>query len=87
MLDNTPNQPSDFKTANCIEINYGWYGEYNAGSQTEVKTLKIRWSSCDYSDAYILVKWTITVTNTAAVERFNIIRINGSSISDRCSYS
>ena len=23
VLDNTPNQPSDFKTANCIEINYG----------------------------------------------------------------
>ena len=42
MLDNTPNQPSGFKTANCIKINYGRYGEYNTGSQIELKTLKIR---------------------------------------------
>ena len=87
MLDNTPNQPSGFKTANCIKTNYGRYGEYNTGSQIELKTLKIRWSSCDCSDAYIPDKWTITVTNTALAERFNVIRINGSSISNRCSYS
>ena len=30
------------------------------------KTSMIRSSLCDYSDKYILAKWTITVTNTTA---------------------
>ena len=46
-LDNTPNQPSKFKTS----------------------MLKSRF--CDYSDAYILVKGTITVKNKAAQSQSN----------------
>ena len=41
------------------------YGAYNTGTQIKFKTSLIRSSLCDYNDTYILVKRTITVTNTA----------------------
>ena len=66
MLDNTPNQPSKFMTKNWVEVNDGSYGAYNTGSQIKVKTSMIRSSLCDYRDAYILAKGTITVTNAVA---------------------
>ena len=36
-------------------------GTYNTNSQIKFKTSKLRWSLCDYSNAYILVSWTITI--------------------------
>ena len=42
-------------------------GVYNVNSQIKFKTTMLKSSLCDYSDAYILVKGTITVNNTAAV--------------------
>ena len=41
LLDNTPNQPSKFRTKNWVEINYGSYAIYNTGSQTKLKTSMI----------------------------------------------
>ena len=41
-------------------------GVYNANSQIKFKTTMLKSSLCDYSDAYILVKGTISVNNTAA---------------------
>ena len=64
--DNTPNQPSKFRTRNWIEINDESRGAYNVNSQIKFKTTMIKSSLYDYSDAYILVKRTITVNNTAA---------------------
>ena len=64
--DNTLNQPSKFKTSNWIEINDESRGVYNVNSQIKFKTTMLKSSLCDYSDAYILVKGTITVNNTAA---------------------
>ena len=64
--DNTLNQPSKFRTRNWIEINDESRGAYNVNSQTKFKTTILKSSLCDYSDAYILVKGTITVNNTAA---------------------
>ena len=64
LLDNTSNQPSTFRTKNRVEINDGSYEMYSTGSQIKFKTSMIRSSLCDYRDAYILVKGTITVTNT-----------------------
>ena len=64
--DNTLNQPSKFKTRNWIEINDESRGVYNGNSQIKFKTTMLKSSLCDYSDAYILVKGTITVNNTAA---------------------
>ena len=64
--DNTLNQPSKFKTKNWIEINDESRGAYNVNSQIKFKTTMLKSSLCDYSDAYILVKGTSTVNNTAA---------------------
>ena len=64
--DNTPNQPSKCRTRNWIEINDESRGAYNVNSQIKFKTTMLKSSLCDYSDAYILVKGTISVINTAA---------------------
>ena len=66
MLDNASNQPSKFKTKNLVEINDESRGVYNANSQIKFKTTMLKSSLCDYSDAYILVKGTITVDDTSA---------------------
>ena len=64
--DNTLNQPSKFRTRNWVEINDESRGAYNVNSQIKFKTTMFKSSLCDYSDAYILVKGTISVNNTAA---------------------
>ena len=64
--DNTLNQPSRFRTRNWVEINDESRGTYNVNSQIKFKTTMLKSNLCDYSDAYILVKGTITVNNTAA---------------------
>ena len=66
LIDDTTNQPSKFRTRNWVEINYESRGAYNVNSQIKFKTTMLKSSLCDYSDAYILVKGTITVNNTAA---------------------
>ena len=38
---------------------------YNKDNQIRFETSMLRSSLCDYSNAYILVKGTITVVNTA----------------------
>ena len=68
LIDNTPNQPSKFRTRNWVEINYESRGAYNVNSQIKFKTTMLKSSLCDYSDAYILVKGTISVNNTAATD-------------------
>ena len=68
MLENTPHQPTKFRTKNWVEINDESSGTYNTSNQIRFKTSMLRTSLCDYSDAYILVKGTITVSNTAAAD-------------------
>ena len=62
MLENKPSQPTKFRTKNWVEINDDSNGKYNTHNQIEFKTLMLRSSLCDYSDAYILVNGTITIT-------------------------
>ena len=63
MLENTPNQPSKFRTKNWADINKR--GMKNTNSQTKFKTSMLKSSLCDYySDAYAHVKGTITIPNT-----------------------
>ena len=62
LLDNTPNQPSKFRTKNWAEINDDSWGTYNTNSKIKFKTTMLTLSLCDYSNAYILVKGTITIT-------------------------
>ena len=60
--DKTSNEPSKFKTKNWVEINDESKGAYNVNSQIKFKTTMLKSSLCDYSDVYILVKGTITIT-------------------------
>ena len=65
LIDDTSNQPSKFRTRNWVEINDESKGAYNVNSQIKFKTTMLKSSLCDYSDAYILVKGTISANNTA----------------------
>ena len=68
LIDDASNQPFKFKTKNWAEINDESRGTYNVNSQIKFKTTMLKSSLCDYGDAYILVKGTITVNNTAAAD-------------------
>ena len=61
-------EPSKFRTRNWDEINDESRGTYNVNSQIKFKTAMLKSSLYDYSDAYILVKVTIAVNNTAAAD-------------------
>ena len=62
LLDDASNQPSKFKTKNWVEINDESRGTHNVNSQIKFKTIMLKSSLRDYSDAYILVKGKITIT-------------------------
>ena len=68
MLDDASNQSSKFKTKNWAAVNDESRGIYNVNSQIIFKTTMLKSSFCDYSDAHVLVKRTITVNNTAAAD-------------------
>ena len=80
LLDNTQNQPSKFRTRNCVEINDESQAAYNnnnnnnnSNNNNEInnnikyKMSMIRTNLCDFSDAYLLFKGTISVSNIAAL--------------------
>ena len=67
LLDNkASNQPYKFRAKNWIEINDESRGIYPINKQIKFKTSILRSSLCDYSDAYVLLKGSISVNNTAA---------------------
>ena len=59
-MDSASNQPSKFKMRNWGEINDESRGTYTS-NVTKFKTVMLRSNLCDYADAYILVKGTITI--------------------------
>ena len=65
MMDDASNHPSKFRIKNWVEINDKSKGTYSVNSQIKFKTTILEFSLCDYSDAYFLVKGTITVNNPA----------------------
>ena len=65
MLDSASNQPSRFRTKNWVEINDDLRRGYSPNKQIGFKTTMLRFNLCDYSDAYIFGKGSITVNNTA----------------------
>ena len=67
LLDNASNQPSKFRTKNWVEINDESRGTYTS-NDIKFKTTMLRSNLCDYADAYILVKGTITITGNARPE-------------------
>ena len=60
LLDNTPIQPTKFKTKKWVQINDDGRGTYNTNIKIKFKTSMLRSNLCDYRDAYILVKGAIT---------------------------
>ena len=68
LIGDAPNHLCKFKTKNWVEINDESRETYNVNSQIKFKTTMLKSSLCDYSDAYILVKGTITVNNTVAAD-------------------
>ena len=67
LLDDTTNQPSRFRTRDWVEINDESKERYN--STITFKAFVAKSNLCDCSDAYILVKGTITAG--AAVHTMN----------------
>ena len=67
LLDTELNQPSKFRTRNWVEINDESRATYTS-NDIRFKTTVLRSSLCDYEDAFILVKGTITITGNAGAE-------------------
>ena len=67
LLNNTPYQLSKLITKYCVEANDDLRGTYNTKNQIKFKTLMPKSILCDYSDAYMLVKETITLTGQGAI--------------------
>ena len=61
LLNDESNKSSKFRTRNWVEMNDESRGTYT-GNDIKFKTTMLRSNLCDYSDAYILVKRTITIT-------------------------
>ena len=66
VIDDTSDKPSKFRTKEWVEINDESRRTYNANSQIRFKTTMLKSSLCDDSDAYILAKGTITITEAGA---------------------
>ena len=66
LLDDASNKIFKFRTKNWVEINEESKGTYAVGDEIKFKTTMLKSSLCDYSDAYIHVRGTITVNNTTA---------------------
>ena len=61
-------QLNHFRTKNWVKINDESRGIYIVNRQIGFKTSMLRYSLCDYSDAYILVKGNRSVNKTAAAD-------------------
>ena len=61
LLDNASNKPSRFTTRNWVEVNDDSRGTYT-NADIKFKTAMVKSDLCDYADAYVLVKGTITIT-------------------------
>ena len=61
LLEGASNQPSKLRTRNWVEINDESRGIYTSNN-IKFKTTILRSNLYDYTDAYILVKGTITIT-------------------------
>ena len=58
-----------FVTKNWVEVHDQSGGNYNVNKEIRIKTSMLRSNLCDLSDAYIVVKGTITVTNPDNAKR------------------
>ena len=61
LLNSESNQRSKFRTRHWVEMNDESRGTYTS-NDIKFKTAVLRSNLCDYADAYILAKRTITIT-------------------------
>ena len=61
LLDNASNQPSRYRIRHWVGINDDSRGKYT-NVDVKFKTTMLKSDLCDYADAYIFVKGTITIT-------------------------
>ena len=73
--DNESEQLSKFVTREYVRVN-SLSNAYNENKSIRFKTPMLRSDLCDYSDAYILVKGTITVTAPGVNNNANNVRDN-----------
>ena len=71
--DNESEQLSKFVTREYVKVN-SLLNTYNKNKSIRFKTPMLRSNLCNYSDAYIIVKGTITVTAPGANNGANNIR-------------
>ena len=74
MLNNASNQLPKFRIKNWVKKNDESRGTYDAGSDIKFKNTILKSNLCEYTDAYILVKGTITITDAGdndAVKRLD----------------
>ena len=62
MLNNAPNKQSGFRTGNWIERNDESRATYQKNNQIRFKSSMLSAKLCDYSDVYVRVRGTITIT-------------------------
>ena len=61
-----------FVTKNWIEVYNQSQGNYNVNKEIRIKTSMFRSNLCNFSDAYIVVKGDITVTEPDDAKKSNI---------------
>ena len=64
LLDTTSDNVPKFITKKWIEVPDQSGGSYDVNKQIRFEKSMLRSNVCDYSDAYIVVRGTITVTGT-----------------------
>ena len=75
LLDNTPNQPTRFRTKKWVEMNDDARGTYHTNSKFKFKTSMLKSSLFDYSEVQILVSRTIIVEELAAGKANNGVEV------------
>ena len=63
LLDTTYDNVSIFITKKWVEVYDQSWGSYNTYKQIRIKKSILQWNLCDYSDACIVLKKTVTVTD------------------------
>ena len=73
LLNTTSDNVPRFITKKWIEVHDQSGGSYNINKQIRFKTSILESDLCDYSDAYIVVKGTITVQteNNRVIDGYN----------------
>ena len=61
-MKNTRNQKTEFRTKNWVEVKDDAHGMYDKNNQIKFETAMLKSSLCDYSDAYIILSGTLTIT-------------------------